>query len=228
MSSSPCNCRARRRSIAPPMWSARSNGSRWIRRASCALRHLPASRERHATQAGNAAALFPVFDEPEVRLKKGLTATAITAELRKRLASIQSAFIIVIPPPAVPGIGTGGGFAMRIQDRQGRGAANAVGGDRRACRRRAQGAAPDLDVLALHREHAAGLRRHRPRQGAETRRADRQHQRNDPDLFRLHLRQRLQPVWPHLPRHRAGRPAVPERERRSRAGCARAMPAATW
>src|SRR5436190_19698812 len=73
------------------------------------------------TQAGNAAALFPVFDEPEVRLKKGLTATAITAELRKRLASIQSAFIIVIPPPAVPGIGTGGGFAMRIQDRQGRG-----------------------------------------------------------------------------------------------------------
>ena len=32
------------------------------------------------TQAGNAAALFPVFEEPEVRLKKGLTAKAITAE----------------------------------------------------------------------------------------------------------------------------------------------------
>ena len=74
------------------------------------------------TQAGNAAALFPVFDEPEVRLKKGLTAAVITADLRKRLAGIESAFIIVIPPPAVPGIGTGGGFAMRIQDRQGRGA----------------------------------------------------------------------------------------------------------
>ncbi len=73
------------------------------------------------TQAGNAAALFPVFDEPEVRLKKGLTADAITADLRKRLAGIESAFIIVIPPPAVPGIGTGGGFTMRIQDRQGRG-----------------------------------------------------------------------------------------------------------
>ncbi|MGY4233275.1 hydrophobe/amphiphile efflux-1 (HAE1) family protein [Bradyrhizobium sp. USDA 4449] len=73
------------------------------------------------TQAGNAAALFPVFDEPEARIKKGLTANAITAELRKRLAAIQGAFIIVIPPPAVPGIGTGGGFAIRIQDRQGRG-----------------------------------------------------------------------------------------------------------
>jgi hydrophobe/amphiphile efflux-1 (HAE1) family protein len=73
------------------------------------------------TQAGNAAALFPVFDEPEARIKKGLTANAITAELRKRLAAIQGAFIIVIPPPAVPGIGTGGGFTIRIQDRQGRG-----------------------------------------------------------------------------------------------------------
>src|ERR1700710_1219401 len=73
------------------------------------------------TQASNAAALFPVFDEPEARLKKGLTAAKITADLRKRLSAIQGAFIIVIPPPPVPGIGTGGGFTMRIQDRQGRG-----------------------------------------------------------------------------------------------------------
>ncbi|WFU42809.1 multidrug efflux RND transporter permease subunit [Bradyrhizobium sp. CB82] len=73
------------------------------------------------TQAGNAAALFPVFDDPEARVRKGLTASVITADLRKRLSAIQGAFIIVIPPPAVPGIGTGGGFAIRIQDRQGRG-----------------------------------------------------------------------------------------------------------
>ena len=58
---------------------------------------------------------------PEARHKKGLSANAVTNDLRKRLASIQGAFIIVIPPPAVPGIGTGGGFTMRIQDRQGRG-----------------------------------------------------------------------------------------------------------
>ena len=63
-----------------------------------------------------------MFEEPEVRLKKGLTAAVITADLRKRLTAIQGAFIIVIPPPPVPGIGTGGGFTMRIQDRQGRGA----------------------------------------------------------------------------------------------------------
>ena len=56
-----------------------------------------------------------------IALKKGLTAAAITGDLRKRLSAIEGAFIIVIPPPAVPGIGTGGGFTMRIQDRQGRG-----------------------------------------------------------------------------------------------------------
>src|SRR4029078_7142664 len=72
------------------------------------------------TQAGNAAALFPVCEDPEERHKKGLTANAITADLRKRLSAIQGAFIIVIPPPPVPGIGTGGGFTMRVQDRQGR------------------------------------------------------------------------------------------------------------
>src|SRR5438477_7113179 len=73
------------------------------------------------TQASNSAALFPVFEEPEVRLKKGPHARVITADLRKRLSAIEGAFIIVIPPPPIPGIGTGGGFTMRVQDRQGRG-----------------------------------------------------------------------------------------------------------
>jgi hydrophobe/amphiphile efflux-1 (HAE1) family protein len=74
------------------------------------------------TQASNSAALFPVFDEPEARArKKDQSATALTAELRKRLASIEGAFIIVIPPPPISGIGTGGGFTLRVQDRQGRG-----------------------------------------------------------------------------------------------------------
>src|SRR6202008_5080972 len=73
------------------------------------------------TQASNSAALFPVFEEPETRLKRGLSAQVITADLRKRLSAIEGAVIIVIPPPPIPGIGTGGGFTMRIQDRPGRG-----------------------------------------------------------------------------------------------------------
>jgi hydrophobe/amphiphile efflux-1 (HAE1) family protein len=74
------------------------------------------------TLASNAAALFPVFEDAEKRAKTGITSTVITAELRKRLSSIEGAIVIVVPPPAVPGIGTGGGFAMRILDTQGRGA----------------------------------------------------------------------------------------------------------
>ena len=167
------------------------------------------------TQAGNAAALFPVFEDPEERHKKGLTADAITADLRKRLSAIQGAFIIVIPPPPVPGIGTGGGFTMRDPGSPGPRPRTAGRRQRRTRQRGAQGARADAGVLALHGQYAAAVRRYRSRQGAEARRADRQRQRNHPDLFRLDLRQRLQPVRPHLSRHGPGRPAVPERGVRS-------------
>ena len=99
---------------------------------------------------------------------------------------------------------------------------------RRACCRGAQGAGTDAGILALHRQYAAAVRRYRSRQGAETRRADRERQRNHPDLFRLDLRQRLQPVRPHLSRHRAGRSAVPQGDRPIWRACAPAMPPATW
>jgi len=108
-SSSPCNCPARRRWRVRPTWSGRLKESRSIPRVSFASRCFAGFSGATRTQAGNAAGLVPaVFDEPDVRLKKGLSATAITGELRKRLAALQGAFIIVIPPPAVPGIGTGG------------------------------------------------------------------------------------------------------------------------
>jgi multidrug efflux pump subunit AcrB len=73
------------------------------------------------TISASAGALFPVFEPYAERAPKGLTAQRITADLRHRLARIDQAFIVVIPPPPVVGIGTGGGFAMRIQDRDGRG-----------------------------------------------------------------------------------------------------------
>jgi hydrophobe/amphiphile efflux-1 (HAE1) family protein len=73
------------------------------------------------TISSSAGALFPVFAPYEERLQQGLTAQAIAGELRKRLGEIDEAFIVVIPPPPVPGIGTGGGFAARVQDLDGRG-----------------------------------------------------------------------------------------------------------
>jgi hypothetical protein len=54
-------------------------------------------------------------------VKQGLTAAKITAESAQAPLRDRKRLHHRGPPPAVPGIGTGGGFAMRIQDRQGRG-----------------------------------------------------------------------------------------------------------
>lgn len=42
----------------------------------------------------------------------------IIATLNKRFASIKEAKIVVIPPPAIPGLGNAGGFSIQIQQRQ--------------------------------------------------------------------------------------------------------------
>ncbi|MBC7799166.1 MAG: efflux RND transporter permease subunit, partial [Gemmatimonadaceae bacterium] len=60
------------------------------------------------------------FDE---RAAEGLTRQGILADLRRRLNAIDSAQINVIQPPSIRGIGTSGGFAMRVQDVDGRGLA---------------------------------------------------------------------------------------------------------
>ena len=166
------------------------------------------------TQAGNAAALFPVFEDPEERHKKGLTANAIANELRKRLSVLQGAFIIVIPPPAVPGIGTGGGFTMRVQDRGGRGpemlaaATDELVGAARKAPGLTQVFSPftaNTPQVFVEIDRVKAQKLGVPIQGDH---------RYDPDLFRLGLCQRLQPVRPHLSRHRAGRPAVPQGDSR--------------
>jgi len=73
------------------------------------------------TNAPNAGAIFVPEAPFAERVAKGLSADRIRAELQKRLSAIQDAFIIVITPPPVRGIGTAGGFKMMVQDRRGRG-----------------------------------------------------------------------------------------------------------
>ena len=67
----------------------------------------------------------------------------------------------------------------------------------------------------LHR-HAAALRRRRSRQGADAQGAARIRLRGAARLSRLRLRQRLQYVRAHLPRHRTGGRQVPRRSRECR------------
>jgi hydrophobic/amphiphilic exporter-1 (mainly G- bacteria), HAE1 family len=44
--------------------------------------------------------------------------TQIIAELTKRLSVIKEARIVVIPPPAIPGLGNAGGFSVQVEQRQ--------------------------------------------------------------------------------------------------------------
>src|SRR5262249_29786053 len=74
------------------------------------------------TNAPNAGAMFIVLDDFNLRAKDPTkSGPAIQAELFKRLSVIQDAFLIVVMPPPVSGIGNAGGFRMMVEDRQGAG-----------------------------------------------------------------------------------------------------------
>jgi len=73
------------------------------------------------SSAPNSGTLFIRLEDFDVRASKGLSGDSILADLRKTLGQIPGANILVVPPPPVRGIGTGGGFKMMIQDRSGKG-----------------------------------------------------------------------------------------------------------
>lgn len=73
------------------------------------------------TIASNTGAIFARFKDYDERLEAGPSQSmfAIIGNLQQRLSSIEDAFIIVIPPPPVRGIGNAGGYKMMIQDKGG-------------------------------------------------------------------------------------------------------------
>src|SRR4029450_7946889 len=73
------------------------------------------------TNAPNAGVIFVPLRPFEERVKAGLSTASILNDLRAQMQSLRQASILVIPPPSVPGIGTGGGFKLYVQDRAGRG-----------------------------------------------------------------------------------------------------------
>lgn len=73
------------------------------------------------TNASNAAAIFARFDSFEHRIPRGQSAKKIIGDLQMRLGSIQDAFVIVVAPPPVRGIGQAGGFKLMVQDAAGLG-----------------------------------------------------------------------------------------------------------
>ena len=73
------------------------------------------------SQASNAGVMFVKLSDAKQREHDGLSAATLSARLSERLASIDQANIFFISPPAVQGLGNGGGFVMMVEDRSNQG-----------------------------------------------------------------------------------------------------------
>ena len=69
----------------------------------------------------NSGIVFVGLDDFENRKTPDLNSSAIAGALNGQFMAIQDAFVLVLPPPPVNGIGTAGGFKMMIEDRGNRG-----------------------------------------------------------------------------------------------------------
>jgi HAE1 family hydrophobic/amphiphilic exporter-1 len=66
----------------------------------------------------NAGSVFIQFKPWDERKKKSEQLLGVIAELQRRFATIKGARIVVIPPPAIPGLGNAGGFSIQVEQRQ--------------------------------------------------------------------------------------------------------------
>jgi hydrophobe/amphiphile efflux-1 (HAE1) family protein len=73
------------------------------------------------TNAPNAGVIFVALKPFEERVRGRLGARAIQVDVAQQLSRLTDAFVFVLEPPSVPGIGTGGGLKGYVQDRGDRG-----------------------------------------------------------------------------------------------------------
>ncbi len=66
----------------------------------------------------NSGTIFMQLNPWDERKDKSLQLMGVIAELNKRFAAIKEAKIVVIPPPAIPGLGNAGGFSIQIEQKQ--------------------------------------------------------------------------------------------------------------
>ena len=71
------------------------------------------------TYASNNASVIGILTPWEQRTSADLELSAILGQVRRKLASVNQAIVMAFNPPAIPGLGTVGGFQFELQDRSG-------------------------------------------------------------------------------------------------------------
>ncbi len=66
----------------------------------------------------NTGTIFCSFDPWNERKDKSLSENALISTLQKRFAAVKNANVLVIAPPAIPGLGRTGGFSFELQQRE--------------------------------------------------------------------------------------------------------------
>ncbi|HUE49291.1 MAG TPA: efflux RND transporter permease subunit, partial [Steroidobacteraceae bacterium] len=69
------------------------------------------------TQSSSASLVFFPLDDFSKRPSRAMSGPALAAALNQKMASIQDAFVMVVTPPPVIGLGTLGGFKLQVEDR---------------------------------------------------------------------------------------------------------------
>ena len=115
----------------------------------------------------------------------------------------------IFPPPPVQGLGTVGGFKLYLEDRGGAGFEDLYAQLQAGLAKGQTDAVAGRTVFQLPGQRAADRRQRRSRAREELRRAAHRRVRDAAGLSRLALRQRLQPLRPHLSGERAGGVRLP-------------------
>ena len=183
--------------ISLPPGSSLERTDRVVRRASEILLSRPGVANAVAfagfdgatfTNAPNTGVVFVPLKPFEERVKEGLTTNQILNDLRGQMQALREAFVLVIQPPSVPGIGTGGGFKLYVQDRAGRGPAaleQAIGGILGPAN---QTRRPDAGLHAVQHENAPDICGYRSHKSGDAGRADHALLRHAFDLYGVSIR----------------------------------------
>ncbi len=163
------------------------------------------------TNAPNAGTIFLTLTPFEERGKEGIKAPKVLDELRGKLSAIPGANVLVIQPPPVNGIGTGGGWKLIVEDRRGAGykALEAATNDLVGQANQDKALTSVFTLFNTSTPRLWG--RDRPRQGRAGGGAPRAGVRGAGDLPGVGVCKRFQLSGPDLSGDRPGGRAVPQR-----------------